>query len=148
MAVLGLVLVAVKLLALGHELIIKNEHLAVGSTLAQALWFRINCSADCCSHTTPQDPSLSFTSSSSSQVRSWSIRYINALDNVLDYDEFTSVSPGGCQRYSSYRWPSKPSQVTSHQSPVTKGQGLELSRQCVMPGVDIHMLSWVRRQVK
>ena len=94
MAVLGPVLVAVKLLALGHELIIKNELLAVGSTLAQALWFRINCSSDCWAHTTPQDPSLSFTSSSSSQVRSWSIRLLDTLDNIiLDYDEFTSVSP-------------------------------------------------------
>ena len=107
MAVLGLVLVAVKLLALGHELIIKNEHLAVGSTLAQALWFKSKRSADCWAHTTPQDPSLSFTSSSSSQVRSWSIGLLDTLDNItLDYDEFTSVSPGGC---SSYRWPSKPS---------------------------------------
>ena len=92
MAVLGLVLVAVKLLPLGHELIIKNEHLAVGSTLAQALWFKSKRSADCCSHTTPQDPSLSFTSSSSSQVRSWSIRLLDTFD-ILDYDEFTSVSP-------------------------------------------------------
>lgn len=92
MAVLGLVLVAVKLLALGHELIIKNELLAVGSTLAQALWFKSKRSADCCSHTTPQDPSLSFTSSSSSQVRSWSIRLLDTFD-ILDYDEFTSVSP-------------------------------------------------------